>query len=230
MQYDFPSWETASSTTFYQMEGGCNGLVHEGRYQLDGFQKDMDRWTGVKRKYTPEEYLRYEYALLRGGTRPFGKFWGTAIYGQADPKITPLAVTQAYDMGARYIWFWTSDHDHHLPWNEQIALVKTIKAHEKEHPRASIFAPTPRRDIAITIPYGYFLSLSHGANPDASLWWVRELDTGGTNDSSRRYRTVMERAHKAVIEAFDKKEDFDLTVDDGRKITGFKRVVTVSDK
>lgn len=230
-QYDFPSWETASSTAFYQMEGGCNGMVNEGRYQLDGFKKDMDRWSGVQREYTPQEYLCYEYALLRGGTRPFGKFWGTAIYGQADPKITPLAVTLAYDMGARYIWFWTSDHEHHLPWNEQIALVKTLRTHVNQNPRPSILAPAPQCDLAITIPYGYFPSLSQGgSNPDATLWWIRDLDSAGQSDSSLRYNRVMVRTLNAVIGAFNNKESFDITVDDGRIITGYNRIVTVSDK
>jgi len=230
MQHDYPSWETALETTFYQMAGGCNGLVHEGRYQLSEFQDGMDRWTGVKRTYTAEEYLRYEYALLRGGTRPFGKFWGTSIYGQADPALSPLAVTLAYDMGARYIWFWTSDHDHHLPWNEQLQLVKVLKSHAKTHPRPSIFGDQPTRDAVIVIPYGYFLSLQHGgSNIHANLWWVRELDTEGRNESSRRYRRVMERAHKAVIECYERGEDFDITVDDGRKIVGYKRVIRISD-
>lgn len=230
MQYDYPSWETALETTFYQMAGGCNGLVHEGRYQLSEFQDGMDRWTGVTREYTAEEYLRYQFALLRGGTRPFGKFWGTSIYGQADPKLSPLAVTLAYDMGARYIWFWTSDHGHHLPWNEQIDLVRHLRAHAAKHPRASIFGKQPVRDKAIVIPYGYFLSLAHlGANIHGHLWWVRELDREGRNESSQRYRRVMERAHKAVIEAFDNGENFDITVDDGREITGYRSVVRISD-
>ncbi|MCL6630485.1 MAG: hypothetical protein K6U00_12895, partial [Armatimonadetes bacterium] len=102
--------------------------------------------------------------------------------------------------------------------------------HAKTHPRPSIFGDQPTRDTVIVIPYGYFLSLQHGgSNIHANLWWVRELDTEGQNESSKRYRRVMERAHKAVIECYERGEDFDITVDDGRKIVGYKRVVRISD-
>ena len=228
---DYPCWETMRETIFYQMEGGCNGVVHEGRYQLSQFADGMTRWTGVERDYTPAEYFRYEYALLRGGTRPFDKFWGTSIYGQADPKITPLAVTMAYDMGARYVWYWTSDHDHHMPWPEQLELTRQIKAHAAKYPRRSIFDPLPTRDLAIIIPYGYFLTLAHGGeSPHSTLWWVRELDKDRRNKSSQRYKRVMKRAHKAVIDASDRDEDFDITVDDGREITEYRRIVRISDE
>jgi len=39
MQWDYPSWETLFETTFYQMKGGGNGLVHEGRYQPGAFDR-----------------------------------------------------------------------------------------------------------------------------------------------------------------------------------------------
>ena len=232
MQYDYPSWETMRETTFYQMQGGGNGLVHEGRYQLAEFNDGMKHWTGVDREYTPEQYLRYEYALLRGGTRPFGKFWGMSIYGQADPAISPLAVTLAYDMGARYVWYWTSDHDHHLPFPEQMELTRHLRQHAADHERESIYLNrAPQRELAIVIPYGYFLTLAHqGDNPHSTLWWVRELDREGKNESSQRYARLMKRAHLAVIEAFDKNEDFDITVDDGRQIKGYERIVRVDDQ
>jgi hypothetical protein len=40
----------------------------------------------------------------------------------------------------------------------------------------------------------------------------------------------MKRALLAVIEAFDQKADFDITIDDGREITGYKRIVRISDE
>ena len=153
-QYDFPSWETRYDTAWYQMAGGCNGIVHEGRYQLAEFDKRVTGFSHQDRKHTAEQLLKFHYAFLRGGTRPFGKYWGTSIYGQCDPAIAPKAVTLAYDMGARYIWYWTSDHDHHLPWVEQIELTRTLRKHAAEHPRPSIFGPKPTLDLAIAMPYG----------------------------------------------------------------------------
>jgi len=219
-QWDYPSWETYYDTAYYQMAGGLNGIVHEGRYQLAEFDGKVAPWLASPRSHTAEEMLRYHYAFLRGGTRPFGKHWGTAIYGQCDPAIAPLALTLACDMGARYLWFWTSDHDHHVPWPEQLALARHLRDHVRAHRRPSIAGPPPQRDLAIVIPYGYFLSLEN-------LWWVRELDPHGRNESSARHRRLMRRAHEAIEEALARHEDFDITVDDGRPIEGYRRIVRI---
>jgi len=223
MQYDYPSWETLYETAYYQLAGGLAGIVHEGRYQLEDFNKAAARFNGGRRRYTAEELLRYHYAFLRGAARQFGKHWGTSIYGQCDPKIAPKAVTLAYDMGARYIWFWTSDHDHHLPWPEQLELARVLRDHRTAHPRPSIFGPKPVLDTAIVIPYGYFLSLR-------DLWWVRVLDKEGKNEASQKYRRLMKRAFAAVDAALDRGEDFDIVVDDGRKITGYRKIVRINDE
>ena len=223
MQPDVPSWETMFETTFYQMRGGGSGLVHEGRYQLPEFDRAIARFTGHERKHTARELLLYHYAFLRGGTRPFGKHWGTAIYGQCDTNIAALAVTLAYDQGARYVWFWTFDHDHHVPWPEQLTLARTLKEHAQSHPRPSIFGPAPKRDTAIVIPDGYFLSLEN-------LWWVRAMDKEGTNAASSAYQRLMRRGIKAVHRCLDRGEDFDVTVDDGRPIRGYRHIVRVDDR
>ena len=223
MQSDLPSWETYYDTTFYQMKGGGAGLVHEGRYQTNEFDAAVARVTGKPRHYTARELLLYHYAFLRGGTRPFGKFWGTAIYGQCDPVIAPEAVTLAYDLGARYLWFWTSDHDHHVPWPEQLALARHVRDHAAAHPRPSIYGPPPRLDTAIVIPNGYFLSLEN-------LWWVRVMDKEGRNDAAQRYRRLLQRAFDAVNECLDQGQSFDITVDDGRKLTGYRRVIRLRDE
>ncbi len=223
-QYDFPVWETIYETAFYQMAGGCNGIVHEARYQLADFDKAVAKYGGKDVKHTPEQLLKYHYAFLRGGTRPFGKYWGTAIYGQCDPAISPKAVTQAYDMGARYIWYWTSDHDHHLPWVEQMELTRTLRKHAAEHPRPSIFANSPMLDTAIAIPFGYIASLDN-------VPWVGVLGNDPTkSEPLRRYRRLMERLLAAVDQACERNESFDITVDDGREITGYRKVVRITDE
>lgn len=230
--HEFPSWETMIETTFYQMEGGCDGLIQEGRYQLGEFNEHIGRWLGDSKPWTAEEMLRFNYALLRGGTSPFGKSWGMAIYGQADPAISPLAMSLAYDMGARYVWFWSSDHDHHVPWPEQMDLTRKLRKHVAEHPRPSIEGRQPERDVAIVLPYGYFLWIGNESNnPHTNLWWVRELDVKThSNESSKRFSRLMKGALRAVRDALDKHEDFDITIDDGREIRGYKRVIRISDQ
>lgn len=217
-QHDYPAWETIFETAHYQMEGGLNGIVHEGRYQLGPFDESVARFTGKQRRHTAQELLRYHFAFLRGGTRPFGKFWGTSIYGQCDPEIAKQAVTLAYDMGARYVWFWTSDHGHHLPWPEQLEMARRLKAHAASHPRKSIYGPPPVLDKAIVIPYGYFPSLRN-------LWWVRVLDPDGKNEASQDYRGLMQRTLGAYHEALDRDEDFDFVIDPGNEIEGYRKVV-----
>ncbi|WCJ58521.1 hypothetical protein NXS98_12420 [Fontisphaera persica] len=221
-QVDYPSWETLHETTFYQMRGGGAGLVHEGRYQLPEFDRAVQRFTGRPRAHTPRELLEYHYAFLRGGTLPLGKHWGTAIYGQCDTNIAPLALTLAYDRGARYLWFWSSDHDHHVPWPEQLALARHLRAHEQAHPRGSIFHRPPPAQVAIAIPEGYFLSLDN-------LWWVRVLDREGKNEASQRYQRLMRRALLAMQECWDRGRTFDVVVDDGRAPRLYPKVIRIHD-
>jgi hypothetical protein len=221
-QHDYPAWETLFETAHYQLRAGLAGIVHEGRYQLAPFDEAIGKWMENPRKHTPGELLRYHFAFLRGAARSFRKNWGTSIYGQCDPEISPLAVTLAYDMGARYIWFWTSDHGHHLPWPEQLELARTLKRHRLEHPRPSIFQERPVIDRAIAIPYGYFVSLRY-------LWWVRALDREGRNEASIRYARLLRRVIAEVHEAFEKGEDFDIAVDEGRPIEGYRKVLRIGD-
>jgi hypothetical protein len=221
-QHDYPAWETLFEVAYYQLEAGLRGVVHEGRYQLKAFDEAVARFTDVPRKHTAKEMLRYHYAVLRGAARAFGGYWGTSIYGQCDPQIAPEAVSLAYDMGARYIWFWTSDHDHHMPWPEQLRLARHLKSHAAKHPRRSISSSPPLLDKAIVIPYGYFVSLEN-------LWWVRVLDREGKNEASQRYRRLMRRFLTEVHRAFDAGEDFDVTVDNGSPPKGYRKAVYVKD-
>lgn len=229
---DYPSWETVYETAYYQLAGGLAGIVHEGRYQLDEFNRLANASTGLDRVYSAEEMLRYHYAFLRGAARHFDKDWGMSIYGQADPKLSPLAMRMAYDMGARYLWYWTSDHDHHLPWPEQLELTKQIRQHMQSHPRPSIRGPRLVLDKLILVPYGYFLTLESptGRKEASDLWWVRELDPEGKNESSQRYRRLMRNAFVEVGKAFDAGEDFDISIDDGRPARGYRQVVRLTDQ
>lgn len=222
MQWDYPSWETLHDTAFYQMKGGGAGIVHEGRYQPGDFDKAVRRFTEEDRKHTGEELLAWHYAFLRGGARAFGKDWGTAIYGQCDTNLAPLAVTRAYDMGARYVWFWTSDHDHHVPWPEQLSLARALQDHARNHPRPSIRKNPVAVDTAIAIPNGSFISLEN-------LWWVRELDRDGKNEASQHYRRLVRRVIEEAHKCFEEGRSFDITVDEGRPIEGYRRVVRVND-
>ncbi|MDM8007617.1 MAG: hypothetical protein QUV05_15870 [Phycisphaerae bacterium] len=226
-QPDFASWETRYETAFYQLAGGTAGIVHEGRYQLGEFNEHLKASTGTDRRMTAEQMYRYYYAFLRGAARHFNKDWGTSIYGQADPKITPLAIDMAYDMGARYIWYWTSDHDHHMPFPEQLELTRSLRKHIAAKPRPSIRTARPTLDKAIVVPYGYVIVLESptGRKNAWDLWWVREMDAEGKNEASQRYDRLRKTVLVEVFKSLDANEEFDIIHDDGAEITGYRNIV-----
>jgi hypothetical protein len=223
-QADLPVWETEYETAFYEMKGGGSGIVHEGRYQQKQFDDAFAKVTGQSRAYTPQQMLSWYYAFLRGGSRPFGKFWGTSIYGQCDPALAPEALTTAYDMGARYFWFWTSDHGHHMPWNEQLALARSLRQYVGGRSRPSIFEPLPKVDTAIVIPSGYFVSLG-------DLVWIHGLDKDGKSEQSQTYRRLLRRTVEAVESCYQQNRDFDITVEEDhyeRPLKGYRHIVRIN--
>jgi len=221
-QFDYPTWDSYAEATYYEMKAGIAGLVQEGRYNTAGFDAEIFAATGLKLRHTPAQGLKFQYAMMRGGARPFGKFWGTSIYGQCDPAIAPLALTTAYDMGARYFWFWTSDHQHHLPWNEQMSLSRALKEYASEHPRPSVYSPQPRRDAVIAIQKGYFLCLK-------DFQWKAGNDPE-RREAGEKYTRVLTRALTAAQQCFDRGEDFDITINDGHRLEGYRRIIRIDDK
>lgn len=220
-QLELPVWETEYECAFYELKGGGSGIVHEGRYKAKEFDDAFAKITGQPRAHTPREVLSWYYAFLRGAARPFDKFWGTSIYGQCDAALAPEALSLAYDMGARYFWFWTSDHGHHLPWREQLELTQTLRKYAREHARPSIFEPHLKVDTAIAIPDGYFVTL-------ADLSWIHGMDGEGKNEQSQTYQRLLRRTVEAVEKCYREQREFDITIDDGRPIKGYKRVVKIN--
>ncbi len=220
-QLDLPVWETHYDAAFYELKGGGSGIVHEGRYQSKDFDDSMAKITGAKRTHSDREVLEWYYAFLRGGARPFGKFWGTSIYGQCDPALAPTALNLAYDMGARYFWFWTSDHGHHVPWPEQLSLAHELKQYAAAHPRSSIYGPPRKTDTVITLPNGYFITL-------ANLDWLLAPNEGGDSAESQTYHRLQRRTVDAVEQCYQRHRDFDITIEDGHPITAYRHVVKLS--
>ena len=143
--------------------------------------------------------------------------------------ISPLAVRLAHDMGARYVWFWTSDHGHHLPFGEQLELARVVRDHGRARPRGSIRGDPSTLDTVVLVPWGELVVLESptGRKNAWDLWWVRELDPEGKNEASQRYRQLLQRVMREVHRALDAGEDFDIAVDDGRPVHGYRRVVRV---
>ena len=220
-EWDYPVWETLTPTACYQLEAGCRGIVEEGRYDTADEVHTYNLLFGGSPDWTARELLLMHYAWLRGGARAFDKDWGMAIYGQADPSISPLAVTLAYDMGARYIWFWTSDHDHHLPFPEQMELARIIREHEAAHPRR------PRRELvcaaraAVALPEGYTVDRY-------SMWGSPYIGLSHCNEFGVSDREIITTALFEGLRLLKRGVDFDFVIDTPAiSLAGYERVVYV---
>jgi hypothetical protein len=74
------------------------------------------------------------------------------------------------------------------------------------------------------MPYGFIASMER-------LPWMRALGNDPTKSKPlQKYLRLMERLMAAVHEAYDRNEDFDIGVDDGREIAGYRRVVRITDQ
>jgi hypothetical protein len=104
-----------------------------------------------------------------------------------------------------------------------LALTRTLKTYAHAHPRLSLYAPRPKTDKVILLPNGYFAAY-------ASPTLLHCLDKEGKNEEAQNYQRLQRRLASAVEECFRKGEDFDISVDDGSPIKGYRRVVRLSEK
>jgi len=209
-QNDIPAWEAVFAAGWHEMEGGVSGVIHEGRYDINMFNSVLNGFFGQGFEVTTEEMLRLHYAFLRGAARCFDAAWGTSIYGQADPAISPLAIEMAYDMGARYIWFWTSDHGHHMPYKEQLDLTRKLRAHEKAHPRRPISELLRKPKVAVALPEGYIGWSEFWPN---GIWNNERFGMDKLNEKAVSYRTILGAAFRQGIDLARKGVQFDFVVD-----------------
>ncbi len=199
----FPIWETIYPTAYYQMKAGPTGFVHESRYVLGHDPQIFNAQFGVRIPCEPASIFKIHNAYFRGAARAFDGDWGIAIYGQAEQEISPLAVTTAYDMGARYLWYWTSDRLHHLPYDEQ----RVIHKHAAEHPRGPLTDLKRRAPVAIVLPDGYTLQPHR-------LWQTNAFHLDRCNEHGLTYREVLAKAGEQIERCIKQNVEFDLLYDD----------------
>ncbi len=211
----FPIWEEFYSTGCYQLRSPVSGFVHEGRYRHPETVKLLNNTFRTWLPKRPETMFQFYFAFLRGAARVFDKDWGMAIYGQADSDVSLLGITMAYDRGARYLWFWSSDRDHHLPFEEQLALAEGLSAHIRDHPRG------PRRELvrgaddAIVLPYGFTFSVSDWQKRRMANLWQRPsfpLEGGRTADGTPYY-SVLRCAAEEMERLIGDGREFDIVID-----------------
>lgn len=219
---DHPIWETIIETSFYQLQGGASGVVQECRFQLKDYIANCELFLGRGLELTVNDMLRVQYAYMRGAARQFGKDWGVAIYGQCDPEIAPVALATAYDMGARYMWFWTYDHQHHLPHFMKLKLLDALKEHKAAHPRKPIRELRNAKRTAIVWPYGYGYTLEF-----YNLWDSKNLYVHYRNAAGVPHSDVIAAGIAEAIACAKSDEDFDFLVDIGQDFKGYGRVVKI---
>ncbi len=222
LRHPLPSWETAVSTVWYQMRAGAIGAVHEGRYVTYGQPLALNFHYGCQIPPYPEYLLRYYYAFLRGAARHFGGNWGMAIYGQTEAQVAPLAFTLAYDMGARYFWFWTSDHAAHVPYPEQVNLTRLLTSHARQHPNRDMDALLHVAKTAIVLPDGYTFEWS------GLLYNHPAHHLERTNEQGVTHRQVLHNAAVEMERLLRLGIDFDIVVDaDGFDGEGYEELIYV---
>jgi hypothetical protein len=165
---DIPIWETIICTSYYQLEVLPTGIIQECRWNNWPTPSSKSMLHRVNAEFqanipiNPRNLFLWHYAQMRGAARTFNAKWGMAIYGQAEPVLRLPSMKLAYDLGASYIWFWTSDHDHHVPYQEQLALTRALIDYTKSHPREPLDKLLRRAKTVIVLPYGYTLPGCYG--------------------------------------------------------------------
>lgn len=207
-QPDYPVWETVASACWYEMEAGAAGWCMEARYQPAWFARLMGDELGVDFPDDAESTIRFHQAFFTGAARRFGARWGVAIYGQMDPTAADLLFPIAYDQGATYFWLWTSDHAHHVPFEEQLRHARALRRHAAAHPRRDQDDRTAAARVAIALPWGYLLDhyqlkryTYHGETfRRGRMWWSREMEMTDENREGATYGQVLAAAASQAAE------------------------------
>ncbi len=211
----FPIWEEFYSTACYQLHVPVSGFIQEGRYRHPEAVDLLNNTFRIRLPRKPETMFRFYFSFLRGAARVFDKDWGMSIYGQADPEVSALGMKMAYDRGARYIFFWSSDRDHHLPFEEQLALAEELREHVRDHPRGPRRALIRRAEDAIVLPYGFTFSISDWQKRRmADLWHRTSFPIeGGAMPDGTPYYSVLRCAAEKMEELIDQGKEFDVVID-----------------
>jgi hypothetical protein len=211
----FPIWEEFHSTACYQLHVPVSGFIQEGRYQHPGTVDLLNYSFRTRLPRRPETMFRFYFALLRGAARMFDKDWGMSIYGQADPPVSLLGMTMAYDRGARWIYFWSSDRDHHLPFEEQLALAQGLSDHVKTHPRPPRHELIRQASDAIVLPYGFTFGVSDWQKARLPGLWHRNAFPieAGTMEDGTPYYSVLRCAAEEMERLLAEDREFDIVID-----------------
>lgn len=149
------SWDTDFWSAWYQLAAGAPGIVHEGRFVKRGYGWEPETLFGAEglEALTFRDQVNCLNAFLRGAARAFDGDWGTSVYPEGDPELRAPALIQAYDMGARYLWFWV--HYPNMRYEVQRDVARKVGRHIAEHPRRDRRAASRAGKVGIAFPPGF---------------------------------------------------------------------------
>ena len=237
LQPDYPVWETVPSSAWYEFEAGISGWCFEGRYQPKWFSDLVRSELGVSFPDNIDSCIKFHHAFFTGAARRFRAKWGVAIYGQMDLDTAKQTFPVAYEQGANYFWFWTSDHAHHVPFKEQLELTQKFREYIKSHPRKSPAKDlTASAKVAIALPWGYlcdhyqmkhYTSVSKDFNV-GRMWWSRNMELTDDNGCGVKYKDVLKAAIQEAVKLLKENIRFDfIFLRRGEKAEGYDEVRTI---
>ncbi len=148
------SWDTDYWSAWYQLSARAPAVVHEARTVADGYGwhlRDLYGQEGLDGLGVREQ-IDCVNAFLRGAARAHGGDWGTSGYPEGDPALRLPAFIRAYDMGCRYLWFWT--HYPQMSFETQRSLIRGVCEHARAHPR-DLAAAKRAAKVGIAFPPGH---------------------------------------------------------------------------
>ncbi|MBN1845130.1 MAG: hypothetical protein JW810_05565 [Sedimentisphaerales bacterium] len=207
-------WETHIETGYYQMEANPGGIVQECRWRIDPaaasdqilMLQRINEQFDVDIPVTPDNLFLWFYSQMRGSSRVLGTRWGMSIYGQAAEPLRWPSMKRAYDLGAEYIWFWTSDHDHHVPYAQQLQLARQLAEYAASRPRRDLDALRRAAATVIVLPYGYTLPTQWQLH----IWGTHLYPLTRKNRFGLTYQRVLAPAVKQIARCLKEGISYDV--------------------
>ncbi|MCC6821095.1 MAG: hypothetical protein IT579_10225, partial [Verrucomicrobia subdivision 3 bacterium] len=232
-QRNLYAWETMVASAAWQLtaepNGGPAAIVFEppGRVGARRTLPEMNMAYGCQIPVDNPTFLAdLIFGFLRGAARLTDKNWGVSIYGGVDQADAPLLLTHAYDLGAKYFFFWDNYQQACVPFGECLALARNLQAQVASHPARDTRRLKRAAEVAILLPPGYDLGHVHMGR--GNLWGLGELNLERTNRFGISYRTVMGNFFTEIERCLRLGVPFDLLWDlHGLKLDDYREVVRV---
>lgn len=229
LQSNMWSWEVPISTGAWQLRAEPKGppaaIVYESRLSTG---RDMPRFISQTGAQIPTDdqraLLNIIFGMLRGTARVTHKKWGMSVYGQHAVGEIHQTLTQAYDLGASYFLFWTSDHGHHIPYEEQLQYSRFIHDYAEAHPGRDMEQLKNAAETLILFPPGYTLLIGR------PMWWLPELHLERNNQHGLTYRAIYQRIGAEIERCYRQGITYDLAWDlDGLDLSGYREVIHIAE-